>query len=99
MSLKSNELYRRCLSDIKVELDEEFDKNFTRQSFMGEDDWPKRNPDLDAGRSVLTQSGALRRSVRSAMGGKAIRYHSPKPYARIHNEGGDITVTDRKSVV
>ena len=37
------EVIDRSLDDIKVELDEEFDRNFERKSFLNEKEWPERS--------------------------------------------------------
>ena len=39
------EVIDRSLDDIKVELDEEFDRNFERKSFFDEQKWPERKFD------------------------------------------------------
>lgn len=86
------EVIDRSLEDIKVELDGEFDKNFTRKAFFDEKQWPDRKYDDGAG-SLLERSGGLRRSIHSRKAGSKLIYGSAKPYARIHNEGGEIKVT------
>lgn len=87
------EVVERSLNDIKVELDEEFDRNFERKAFFT-DKWPGRSYDDGKG-SLMVQSGGLRRSINSKRTGTQLRYGSSKPYARIHNEGGKIQVTKK----
>jgi phage gpG-like protein len=87
------EVIDRSLEDIKVELDEEFDRNFERKAFFDKK-WPERKYDNGKG-SLLVRSGALRRSISSLRGGAELAYSSDKPYARIHNEGGEIRVTKK----
>lgn len=82
----------RSLDDIKVEFDEEFDRNFERKSFFNEKKWPERKFDDGVG-SLMQRSGGLRGSVRSRKRGVELAYSSSKPYGRIHNEGGEIKVT------
>lgn len=88
------EVIERSLSDIKVELDSEFDLNFVRKSFFGEDKWPSRRLEDGKG-SLMQRTGGLRRSCSSRKKGGALVYSSHKPYAKIHNEGGEIQVTKK----
>lgn len=89
---------RRILKDIKVELGDEFDKNFERKAFFNEA-WQRRKSPKMGGRSgsLLIDTGTLRRSIRSEIdnGGFSIRFFSDLAYAAIHNEGGEIVVTRR----
>lgn len=88
-------LIDKTLRDVKVELTEEFDRNFERQAFFTEK-WQRRQRGGD-GRAILTKSGALRKSIHSRIsdGGKEIVFFTDLPYASIHNEGGVIKVTPR----
>lgn len=88
------EVIDRSLDDIKVELDEEFDRNFERKSFFNEKKWPERKFDDGTG-SLMQRSGGLRKSIRSRKRGSELAYSSHKPYGRIHNEGGEIKVTKK----
>ena len=57
-----DDLNKRILNDLKVELSEEFDRNFERKAFFSKP-WPAR---LMEGRgSLLLQTGKLRRSMRT----------------------------------
>lgn len=91
-----NRFIRLTLNDIRVEAKEEFDMNFNREAFFNEK-WKRRKGDTDKTRGLLVQSGTLRRSIRSRImeGGKGVEITSSVPYAKIHNEGGSITVTRR----
>ena len=89
--LDSEQLKRNILSDMRVELTEEFDKNFERKAFFTRS-WKKR-ADPNAKGSLLLVTGTLRRSIRSEVRGNGVRFTSAVPYASIHNEGGKITVT------
>lgn len=80
------------LKDIKVELGDEFDKNFERQGFFSEK-WARRKSPLRPGGHILVDTGALRRSVKSRVSGQNITFYSDLPYASIHNDGGEIKVT------
>lgn len=89
---------KRILQDIKVELGDEFDRNFERKAFFSEA-WERRHSPVFGNRSgsLLVDTGTLRRSVRSEIdsGGYSIRFFSDLVYAAIHNEGGEIVVTRR----
>lgn len=88
------EVIDRSLEDIKVDLDEEFDRNFQRQAFFDEKQWAERKYDDGVG-TLMQRTGGLRGSVRSRKRGMELVYSSHKPYARIHNEGGEIKVTKK----
>lgn len=88
------EVIDQSLSDIQVELDSEFDKNFVRKSFFNEEKWPDRKNDDGKG-SLMQRTGGLRRSISSRKRRSELVYSSHKPYARIHNEGGEIKVTKK----
>ena len=83
---------KRIIRDVRVELDDEFDRNFVRQAFFSERWQRARNP-ARAGRNVLVDSGALRRSIGGRVSGTKITWESTLPYAAIHNDGGEIVVT------
>lgn len=88
------EVIDRSLDDIKVELDEEFDRNFQRKAFFNEKRWPERKFDDGIG-SLMERTGGLRGSIRSRKRPGELAYSSSKPYARIHNEGDEIRVTKK----
>lgn len=90
-----NGLLRDILRDIQVELTDEFNQNFARQSFFGEAWKRRRSPIRDNGRAILVNRGSLSRSLRSRISRDGVRFEYKKDYARIHNEGGDIKVTAR----
>lgn len=85
---------RRILSDIRVELGEEFNKNFERQGFFTEA-WKRRRSPTRGDGHILVASGDLRRSIMSRSDATSITFYSTSPYAAIHNEGGEIKVTPR----
>ena len=87
-------VFRRILKDIQVELGEEFDENFERQAFFTEA-WARRKSPTRPGGHILVDSGDLRRSVKSRVTDNSIIFYSELPYAAIHNEGGEIKVTER----
>jgi phage gpG-like protein len=86
-----NDLEKKITNDLAVELADEFDRNFERKAFFTEK-WasPKIN---NARGSVMNRSGNLRRSIKYNVRDGMIVFSSSLPYASIHNEGGEITVT------
>lgn len=87
-------IFRSILRDIKVELGDEFDRNFEREAFFSQS-WARRKSPTRPGGHILVDTGALRRSVRSEIRESSIVFFSDLPYASIHNEGGEIKVTAR----
>lgn len=85
---------RRILSDIRVELGDEFDRNFERQAFFNEA-WARRKSPTRPGGTILVDTGTLRRSIRSRTTDDSITFYTDLPYAAIHNDGGEIVVTDK----
>jgi len=78
------------LSDLKVDLMDEFDRNFERKGFF---DQPWKDTKFPNRRgSLMMRTGDLRRSLRANVAGQSVRFYSSLPYASIHNEGGTITV-------
>ncbi len=86
-------LKRRILNDVRIEAASEFDRNFETQSFFGAAWQRQKGP--RAGQHILVKSGALRRSITSRTVNNSITFFTDKPYAAIHNEGGEIKVTAR----
>jgi phage gpG-like protein len=86
-----NQFLQNFVTDLKVELMDEFDRNFERKAFF---DQPWKETKMPNRRgSLMMRSGALRRSIRATSNDHSIRFFSSLPYAAIHNEGGTITVT------
>lgn len=86
---------RKTLNDIKVEAADEFDANFNRQAFFNQK-WARRKYNDDETRGLLVQSGTLRRSITAKITDRdSVLFQTTVPYAKIHNEGGTITVTSR----
>lgn len=86
-----NDLENKITKDLAVELADEFDRNFERKAFFTEK-WPSVKMNNSRG-SLLSRSGNLRRSIKYNVRDGMILYSSSLPYASIHNEGGEITVT------
>ena len=87
-----SKIKKKILTDIKVELSEEFDRNFERKAFFTKK-WKDRKRDGKG--SLMVQTGKLRRSIRARVGEDSVTWTSSEPYAAIHNEGGTITVTKK----
>lgn len=93
---EAKRLFDKILKDIRVDLSEEFDKNFEREAFFSEA-WARRKSPVHGGRSghLLDDEGHLRGSIQSRIKGGSVFFFSDLPYAGIHNDGGDIIVTAR----
>jgi len=83
--------------DIKVEVAEAFDNNFENESFFGTKWTPSKyveneNKKNGKARKLLNRhgGGGLRGSFKYEVSGSTITITSNKPYAAIHNEGGNI---------
>jgi len=87
-------IIKRILNDIRVEMSDEFDQNFSRQAFFSEA-WERRKGPLRPGGATLVDTGDLRWSIRSKTTETSITFYTDLPYAAIHNEGGEIKVTRR----
>lgn len=83
--LDAKKLKEDILNDIRVELSDEFDKNFNRKGFFS-DKWKPRAYNYPRG-SLLVVSGSLRRSIKSEVTDDGVRFSSAVPYAAAHNEG------------
>jgi len=88
-----NNFLNRLLTDLKVELTDEFDRNFQRKAFFDRS-WPAEGHHNSKG-SQLIRSGKLRRSINPSTHGHEIHWESTEPYADIQNSGGEITVTTK----
>lgn len=88
-----NRLIRVTLKDIKVEALDEVDRNFEREAFFN-DKWARRKYNDDESRGLLIKTGNLRRSITGRITDRdSVVIETTQPYAKIHNEGGTITVT------
>lgn len=88
-----NLLVRETLKDIRTEALEEFDRNFEREAFFNQK-WARRKFNDDKSRGLLIRTGNLRRSITGRVTDRdSVVIETTEPYARIHNEGGIITVT------
>ena len=88
-----NEIMKNIITDVKVKLTEEFDRNFERKAFF---DKPWKNARGNNARgSLMMRSGKLRRSMRSSQSKTGITWSSALPYASLHNQGGEVIVTEK----
>ena len=78
-------------NDVKVQLSQEFDRNFERKAFFDRK-WPETRLKNSRG-SMMNRTGAGRRSIKSNANNGEINWSSNLPYMSLHNEGGDIVVT------
>lgn len=86
-------LVRETLKDIRTEALDEFDRNFEREAFFNQK-WARRKYHDDESRGLLIQTGNLRRSITGRVTDRnSVVIETTQPYARIHNEGGTVTVT------
>lgn len=93
MNSNLRNLKRRILTDLKVELLDEFDKNFERRAFFDRP-WPERN--YPYGRGTLMQaSGRGRKSFRGTILQNGAQFSTDTPYMGLHNRGGKIKITLR----
>ena len=83
---------KQTLTDIKVKLGEEFDRNFERKAFFDEK-WPATKLTYHRG-SLMMRTGRLRKSLLSPkVTSNGIIWSSSLPYADIHNNGGEMRIT------
>ena len=93
--MNTQTLITNILKDIRVELTDEFDRNFERKGFFN-DPWPDTKHLNNRG-SLMMRSGDLRRGLESDIdSGIAVRWTNSVPYATIHNEGGTIDITAKQ---
>lgn len=81
------------INDVAVELTDEFDQNFERKAFFT-DKWPGTKLHNPRG-SIMARTNNLRNSIKYDIVAEQITWSSSLPYASIHNEGGEITVTEK----
>ena len=87
-----NRMISRTLDEIRIELMDEFDRNFERKAFFAKA-WQRRKGAHRANKPLLLDTGNLRRSIKAEKTANSIVFASNAPYASIHNHGGEITVT------
>jgi phage gpG-like protein len=82
---------KNVLNDLRVELADEFDRNFERKAFF-DVPWAPVKRNIPHG-SLMIRTGDLRKSIASKVSSNGIRFSSSLPYASLHNEGGVLTVS------
>lgn len=90
--MPKNDLIKTILSDIKVELMDEFIRNFERKAFFDKP-WTKRRSGNKG--SLLVATGRLRKSLHAQISQSSVKFSSDCDYAGIHNSGGTIPVTPK----
>ena len=91
--MDANNFVKNIISDLRVDLTDEFDRNFERKAFFDKK-WSNTKLPNQRG-SLLMRSGKLRRSIRATQTGTQVSWSSSLPYASINNEGGEIEVTEQ----
>lgn len=91
--MSEQEIIQNLVYDIAVELSDEFDKNFERKAFF-DTQWKETRMPNQRG-SLMMRTGSLRQSINHTISDTVITWTSSLPYARIHNEGGEIKVTHK----
>ena len=84
---------QNVIQDVKVDLADEFDRNFERKAFFDEK-WQHTKLHNRIG-SLMIRRGNLRNSINAEVQGDKIVFSSSLPYASIHNEGGELTITTK----
>lgn len=84
--------FKNILSDLKVELYNEFTENFRRKAFFDQA-WPQTKLPVTRGSLMVRHAGGLKDSLKASIQADGIHFTSSKEYAAIHNEGGEIPVT------
>ena len=92
MTENFQKIIKNILSDIRVEMAEEFDQNFERQAFFSEAWQRRKSPIRNQNRAILTDTGALRSSIQSRTTDNSVIFYTTLPYAEIHNEGGKVQI-------
>lgn len=83
--MTARQLKQQVIDDLRVELTDEFDRNFERKAFFTKRWKPRRNK--RALGSLLHVTGTLRRSIKGVSTDSGVRFTSNVPYANVHNEG------------
>ena len=92
--MRTEDLIRKILKDIAVELSDATSANFREQGFFGEK-WKRRVGPLRPGGATLIDSGKMRGSLSSVIQGTSIVFTYGERYAPYHNEGAEVRVTEK----
>jgi phage gpG-like protein len=88
------DIIRKILNDVKIEAMDEFDRNFENKGFFDAGTWQKSKYNNPKG-SLMLRTGKLRKSIRAEVRENSVVFTSSKAYASLHNEGGEIVVTEK----
>lgn len=89
-----NQLFQLLLKDIQEKMNDEFDRNFERNTFFAEAWNPNKHNSIGL---LMIWTGALRKSLRSEkIDIYSIWLQSLLPYAELHNSGKTFNRTKRK---
>lgn len=91
--MKESDIFKNIITDVKIEVTEEFDRNFERKAFFDKP-WPTNKLHNSKG-TMMARSNNLRRSIRSHIAHNSIYFSSSLPYAELQNNGGKIKVTPK----
>ncbi|CVK17108.1 hypothetical protein Ga0061079_11610 [Apibacter mensalis] len=86
-----NQIITNIINDVKVEVTEEFDRNFERKAFFDKK-WTANKLQNFKG-SMMSRTNNLRRGNRSQIINNSIHFSNSLPYAYIQNNGGKVKVT------
>ena len=90
LNMDDKTFLNNVMRDLKIELDDEFDRNFERKAFFDRP-WGSLSPGYNPSEgSILMRTGALRRSLHSRIDGTLLVYESSLKYAGLQNYGGTI---------
>lgn len=81
----ANNFIKQLTEDIRIDLHDEFDRNFTRKAFFGKK-WRETIYPNSRG-SLMNRTGKLRRGLKSRATGNQIKFSNAMPYASAHNKG------------
>ena len=82
---------KNILSDIRIDLTDEFDRNFERKAFFDKA-WENTKIPNHKG-SLMMRTGKTRRSIKSQQNQSDITWSSSLPHPNMLNQGGEIVVT------
>lgn len=86
------DFYKQILQDVAEDLNDEFHENFRNKAFFDKK-WKETKLYNRRGSLMIRSSGGLYSSINHQIANNSITWTSSKPYASLHNEGGEITVT------
>ena len=84
------DIIQNILKELKIELTDKFDQNFSQGGFFG-NKWKPRKKDGYA--THLNNTGKLRRSIKAHIEDNTLVFTSSTPYAAAHNEGVNKSVS------